>query len=84
MSVEPALMALLPETIRAAEADPVGNGEQRMAGDEPTYLFWLRRDDGAEPAKPFAVVAISFKPGNADADLRAFSFVHALVKSGIE
>jgi diguanylate cyclase (GGDEF)-like protein len=84
MSVEPALRALLPETIRTAEGDPVGNGEQRMAGGEPTYLFWLRRDDGAEPAKPFAVVAICFKPGSADADLRAFSFVHALVKSGIE
>ena len=84
MSVEPALMALLPETIRTAETEPAGNGEQRMAGSEPTYLFWLRRDDGADPPTPFAVVAICFKPGNADADLRAFSFVHALVKPGIE
>jgi diguanylate cyclase (GGDEF)-like protein len=84
MSVEPALMALLPLTIKSAETDASGNGEQRMAGSEPTYLFWLRRDDGAEPATPFAVVAIGFKPGQADADLRAFSFVHALVKSGIE
>ena len=32
ISVEPALMALLPETIRNAESDPAGNGEQRMAG----------------------------------------------------
>jgi hypothetical protein len=39
---------------------------------EPTYLFWLRRDDATESAAPFAVVAISFKPGNADADLRRF------------
>jgi len=30
------------------------------------------------------VVAICFKPGNADADLRAFSFVQALVRPGIE
>ena len=84
MAVEPALTAALRETIKNAEADPVGHGEQRMAGSEPTYLFWLRRDDGAEPSTPFAVVAICFKPGNADADLRAFSFVHSLVRPGIE
>jgi diguanylate cyclase (GGDEF)-like protein len=84
MSVEPALMALIPETIKNAEADSAGHGEQRLADGEPTYLFWLRRDDGADPPTPFAVVAICFKPGNADADLRVFSFVHALVKSGIE
>jgi diguanylate cyclase (GGDEF)-like protein len=84
MSVEPALTALLPHTIRSAETDASSNGEQRMAGNEPTYLFWLRRDDAAEPPTPLAVVAISFKPGNADADLRAFSFVQALVKPGIE
>jgi diguanylate cyclase (GGDEF)-like protein len=84
MAVEPALSGVLRETIKNAEADPAGNGEQRMAGSEPTYLFWLRRDDGAEPSTPFAVVAICFKPGNADADLRAFSFVHSLVRPGIE
>ncbi|HXL97449.1 MAG TPA: bifunctional diguanylate cyclase/phosphodiesterase [Steroidobacteraceae bacterium] len=83
-SVEPALMALLPASIRNAESDPTGNGEQHMAGSEPTYLFWLRHDDGADTPTPFAVVAICFKPGNADADLRAFSFVHSLVRSGIE
>src|ERR1700689_705223 len=83
MAVEPSLIALIPQTIRSAETDPSGNGEQRMAASEPTYLFWLR-DDGADPPTPFAVVAIGFRPGNADADLRAFSFVHALVKPGIE
>jgi len=83
-SVEPALMALLPASIRNAESDPTGNGEQHMAGSEPAYLFWLRRDDGADPPTPFAVVAICLKPGNADADLRPFSFVHSLVRHGIE
>src|SRR6204780_3909229 len=83
MSVEPALVTLLRETIKKAQSDPAGSGEQCMAGSEPTYLFWLRRDD-AEPPTPFAVVAICFKPGNADADLRAFSFVQALVRPGIE
>jgi diguanylate cyclase (GGDEF)-like protein len=83
MSVEPALMTLLRETIKKAQTDPAGSGEQCMAGSEPTYLFWLRRDD-AEPPTPFAIVAICFKPGNADADLRAFSFVQALVRPGIE
>src|ERR1700733_13902758 len=84
ISVEPALAALLPATIRKAEAEPAVNGEQCMAGSEPTYLFWLRRDDGAPVSTPFAVVAICFKPGNGDADLRAFSFVQQLVKPGIE
>jgi diguanylate cyclase (GGDEF)-like protein len=84
ISVEPALQALLPATIRKAEAEPAVSGEQCMAGGEPTYLFWLRRDDGVLPSTPFAVVAICFKPGNADADLRAFSFVQQLVKPGIE
>jgi diguanylate cyclase (GGDEF)-like protein len=83
MSVEPALIALLRETIKKAQSDLTGSGEQCMAGSEPTYLFWLRRDD-ADPPTPFAVVAICFKPGNADADLRAFSFVQALVRPGIE
>ena len=67
ISVEPALAALLPATIRKAEAEPAVNGEQCMAGSEPTYLFWLRRDDGAPVSTPFAVVAICFKPGNGDA-----------------
>ena len=84
ISVEPALMSLLPQTIRNAEREPAVNGEQCMAGAEPTYIFWLRRDDGAVPATPFAVVAICVKPANGEAEQRAFSFVQALVKPGIE
>jgi diguanylate cyclase (GGDEF)-like protein len=84
MSVEPALTALVPKTIRKAESEPAVNGEQCMAGSEPTYLFWLRRDDGTVPATPFAVVAITFKPASGDAEQRAFSLVQALVKPGIE
>ncbi|MGC2460666.1 MAG: bifunctional diguanylate cyclase/phosphodiesterase [Steroidobacteraceae bacterium] len=84
ISVEPALMSLLPQTIRNAERAPAVNGEQCMAGAEPIYMFWLRRDDGAVPATPFAVVAICFKPANGEAEQRAFSFVQALVKPGIE
>ena len=84
ISVEPALMSLLPQTIRNAERAPAVNGEQCMAGSEPIYMFWLRRDDGAVPATPFAVVAICFKPANGEAEQRAFSFVQGLVKPGIE
>ena len=50
-----------------------------MAGGEPLYLFWLRRDEGTTPATPFAVVAIGFKPANGEAEQRAFSLVQALV-----
>jgi len=84
ISVEPALMSLLPQTIRNAEREPAVNGEQCMAGAEPTYIFWLRRDDCGVPATPFAVVAICVKPANSEAEQRAFSFVQALVKPGIE
>jgi diguanylate cyclase (GGDEF)-like protein len=84
IAVEPALLALLPATIRKAESEPAGNGELCLAGSEPTYLFWLRRDDGATPPTPFAVVAICFKPGSGDAEQRGFAFVQQLVKPGIE
>ena len=84
MSVEPAVMALVSQTIRKAESEPANNGEQCMAAGAPTYLFWLRRDDASSPATPFAVVAITFKPANGDAEQRAFSLVQALVKPGIE
>ena len=84
MSVDPAVIALVPPTIRKAESEPASNGEQCMAAGEPLYLFWLRRDDGTTPATPFAVVAIGFKPANGEAEHRAFSLVQALVKPGIE
>jgi diguanylate cyclase (GGDEF)-like protein len=84
MSVEPVLMGLLPQTILTAESEPASNGELRMAGSEPTYLFWLRRDDGGSPATPFAVVAICLKPASGEAEQRAFSLVQALVRPGIE
>jgi diguanylate cyclase (GGDEF)-like protein len=84
ISVEPALRALVTGTLRKAEAEPAATGEQCMAGSEPTYLFWLRRDEATSPATAFAVVAICFKPGNGDADQRAFTFIQQLVKPGIE
>ncbi|MFI4868920.1 MAG: EAL domain-containing protein [Steroidobacterales bacterium] len=84
MSVEPVLIALVAESIRHAESEPASNGEHCMSGTEPTCLFWLRRDGGTLPATPFAVVAICFKPGNAEAEQRGFSLVQALVKPGIE
>jgi diguanylate cyclase (GGDEF)-like protein len=82
MAIGPDIMGLLPETLRAAENDPVSYGEQRTANGEPVYLIWLRRDDVAAPVKPFAVIAISFRPS--DGDARAFSFVHGLIKPAIE
>jgi diguanylate cyclase (GGDEF)-like protein len=84
MAVDPELISLVPETLRAAEAEPASPGEQRMAGHEQAYLFWLRRDDGVPNAAPFAVVAIGCRPGGAEGDRRSFSFVHALVKPAIE
>ncbi len=84
MAVDPELMSLIPATLRAAQADASAPGEQRVAGHEQAYLFWLRRDDGVPSAAPFAVVAIGCRPGGAEGDRRSFSFVHALVKPAIE
>lgn len=84
MAVDPELMSLVPETLRAAASEPNSPGEQRTAGHEQAYLFWLRRDDGVPNAAPFAVVAIGCRPGGAEGDRRSFSFVHALVRPAIE
>ncbi|MGH8207928.1 MAG: putative bifunctional diguanylate cyclase/phosphodiesterase [Steroidobacteraceae bacterium] len=84
MAVDPELMCLIPETLEAAVQEPNAPGQQRTAGHEQAYLFWLRRDDGIPSAAPFAVVAIGCRPGGGDGDRRAFSFVHALVKPAIE
>lgn len=90
MMVGPELTAGIAETLRAASSDPSAAGEQRMAGTEPTYIFWLRRDDEALDVPPFALIAISFRHSNAngaaqgEAEVRTFSFVHALVKPAIE
>jgi diguanylate cyclase (GGDEF)-like protein len=84
MAVGPELCSIVPTSIKAAENEPSAGGEQRMVRGEPLYLFWLRRDDGALPATPFAVVALNFRPGNSESDQRSFSFVQALVKPAIE
>ena len=84
MAVDPELISLIPETLQAAAQNTESPGEQRVAGHEQAYLFWLRRDDGVPSAAPFAVVAIGCRPGNGEADRRAFSFVHSLVRPAIE
>jgi diguanylate cyclase (GGDEF)-like protein len=84
MAVDPELMSLIPESLQAAVNEPEAPGQQRVAGHEQAYLFWLRRDDGVPSAAPFAVVAIGCRPGSGEADRRTFSFVHALVKPAIE
>jgi|HubBroStandDraft_4_1064222.scaffolds.fasta_scaffold40358_1 diguanylate cyclase (GGDEF)-like protein len=81
--VTPELSKIVPLSIETAETQPVGAGEQRQAGGEPIYLFWLRRD-GSQPATPFAVVALNFRSGNGDGEQRSFSFVQSLVKPAIE
>ena len=52
---------------------------RRARADLPVLAAPRRR---RADATPFAVVAIGFEPGNAEAEQRAFSFVHALVKPG--
>src|SRR5580692_5217231 len=50
--------------------DPAsGDGVVEMLGEQPAYLFWLRRDDSTL----LAVVAVLTRPAANDAESRAFS-----------
>jgi diguanylate cyclase (GGDEF)-like protein len=83
-AVDPEFADIVPVSLGAAESQPASPGEQRMARGEPIYLFWLRRDHGSEPERPFALVAVNFRPGNAESEQRSFGFVQGLVKPAIE
>ena len=84
MTVDTEVLALVPDSIRAAEENPSSPGEHAATTHDQMYLFWLRRDDGMPDAKPFALVALGYRASGPDADKRSFSYVHALVKPAIE
>ncbi len=86
MAVGPELMRLVAEGLDNAQSRPLAQGERRLAGTDPTFLFWLRRDDRAADAKPFAVVAIALRHnhGKAESEQRSFECVQSLVKPAIE
>jgi diguanylate cyclase (GGDEF)-like protein len=85
MAAGPDLTQIIAQTLRAAELDPTGTGEQALLGNDPVYIFWLRRGDiAAASAGPFAIVAIGVRAAGGEAERRAFSFVNALVKPAVE
>jgi diguanylate cyclase (GGDEF)-like protein len=83
MSVGPEVGAAIAETIKDPARDPSAQGVQRMVANEPLYLFWLQPEQAAPDARPFMVVAISFRHGS-ESEQRTFSFVHSLVKPALE
>ena len=83
MTVDPEVLALIPDSIRTAQESPASPGHHTSTNHDQMYLFWLRRDDGLPDTKPFAVVALGYRAGP-DAERRSFSYVHALVKPAIE
>jgi diguanylate cyclase (GGDEF)-like protein len=84
MTVDPEVLNLIPDSLRAAESTPGAPGQVATVGQEQVYLFWLRRDDSMTSAKPFAIVTLGCRSIGSDPERRAFSFVHALVKPAIE
>jgi diguanylate cyclase (GGDEF)-like protein len=84
MTVDPEVLGLIPESLRAAESSPGVPGQMSSGGHEQTYLFWLRRDESVTNAKPFAVVAVGCKSAGSDSERRSFSFVYGMVKPAIE
>ena len=84
MATDPELRRLVSETLQHAQLDPTAQGHAAtLRGDEPVYLFWLRRDDAPLGSGPFAVLAMMSKPGT-DAEQRPFALVHGLLRPAIE
>jgi len=84
MAVGPELMSLIAESLRSAREQPAACGERRLAGTDPAFLFWLRRDDHPDEPAPFAIVAVGFRLGSAESEQRSFAFVHGMVRPAIE
>ena len=84
MATDPELRRLVGETLQHAQLDPTAQGHAAtLRGDEPVYLFWLRRDDAPLGSGPFAVLAMMSKPGTG-AEQRPFALVHGLLRPAIE
>src|SRR5580658_4927561 len=65
-----------------AAQDPTigGDGALEMLGEQPTYLFWIRADDGAL----LAIVAVLTRPGSTEAEKPAFSFAQSLLRPALD
>jgi diguanylate cyclase (GGDEF)-like protein len=83
MAMGPELSQAVLTSLEVAARTRDGPGELRTLAGEPTYMFWLRRDDTPGEPKPFALVAIICR-GAAEGEQRSFSFVHSLVRPAIE
>ncbi len=81
MAVEPALVRLIAESLRAAREQP-GEPGVLVSDTEPLYIFWLWPGTDAEPGEPYAAVLLSCKASAGEA--RTLAFVHALVRPALE
>ena len=84
MSVAPELHDRVVQSLHAAQIDPSAIGEMQPVNGEPTFFFWLRRSDASPESLPFAIAAIGYKQSSGSSEGRTFSYVHSLVKAGIE
>jgi diguanylate cyclase (GGDEF)-like protein len=81
MVVEPALVRVIAESLRAAREQP-GEPGVLVSDTEPMYIFWLWRGTEAEPGEPYAAVLLRCKASAGEA--RTLAFVHALVRPALE
>ena len=57
MVVEPALLRIIGESLRAAREHP-GEPGILISDTEPTYIFWLWRHQDNAPTEPYAAVLL--------------------------
>ena len=82
MVVEPPLILVVGESMRAARDQPGAPGVMISDG-EPIYIFWLWRANEATPTEPYASVLLRCKAGS-QTEQRTIAFVHALVRPALE
>jgi diguanylate cyclase (GGDEF)-like protein len=57
-----------------------GDGALELLGEQPAYLFWIRRDSGAL----LAVVAVLTRSAPNESEPRGFSFTHSLLRPALD
>jgi diguanylate cyclase (GGDEF)-like protein len=82
-AMPPEVAGLVVEAAKESVRERSLAGIQRMAGNDPFYLFWLTSDDAAADAAPFAVVVIGFRHSS-ETEQRTVAFVHGLVRPALE
>ncbi len=75
----PDLVTRVAARLSVARDPASGDGALELLGEQPAYLFWLRRDDNTL----LAVVAVLTRPAANETEAPAFSFAHSLLRPAL-